>query len=530
MRLYHPRFCFTLLLLALLAACTAPKVTQGLVTVYVTAEGKSYTVQLAPGSTARQAVEAAGVTVTDLDRSEPPFYTVMTEGATVRLIRVVEEFEVEQVIVPFEHRTIRNESLPEGETRLAQAGVNGLQENTYRRVLEDGVEVSRSVVKSVVVSEPVPEILMVGGQALFAPLLIPGRLAYLSAGNAWLMETSTGNRRPIVTTGDLDGRIFSLSPDGQWLLFSRTARQAGQINDLWAARLSGETVSLVDLRISNVVHFAAWAPNSINIAYSTVEPRRAAPGWQANNDLKIIGVSASGFVSSPNVELEVNAGGIYGWWGTSFAWSPDGKAIAYSRPDGIGLVDKRAHSLTPLFDIVPLQTGSDWAWSPGVAWGPDGKVLYSVAHVSAPQDSEPEKSPVFDLTAIPLEGGLPLRLAADVGMFAYPCPSPLEALPSGETAYRLAYLQAIQPAQSDVSRYRVAVMDRDGSNRQVLFPAQDAAGLEPQRVVWSPTAMGDPPAAYIAVVYQGNIWLINSVSGQAQQVTGDGLTSRLDWK
>jgi hypothetical protein len=34
----------------------------------------------------------------------------------------------------------------------------------------------------------------------------------------------------------------------------------------------------------------------------------------------------------------------------------------------------------------------------------------------------------------------------------------------------------------------------------------------------------------IAVLYQGNLYLVNVNSGQALQVTGDGLTSRVVWR
>jgi hypothetical protein len=34
----------------------------------------------------------------------------------------------------------------------------------------------------------------------------------------------------------------------------------------------------------------------------------------------------------------------------------------------------------------------------------------------------------------------------------------------------------------------------------------------------------------IAVIHQDNIWLINVSNGQAQQITGDGLISRIDWR
>ena len=55
---------------------------------------------------------------------------------------------------------------PMGQTRLVQAGVNGKQELTYRRVLENGVEISKSVVKTVVLQDALPEIMMVGAQIL----------------------------------------------------------------------------------------------------------------------------------------------------------------------------------------------------------------------------------------------------------------------------------------------------------------------------------------------------------------------------
>jgi hypothetical protein len=32
------------------------------------------------------------------------------------------------------------------------------------------------------------------------------------------------------------------------------------------------------------------------------------------------------------------------------------------------------------------------------------------------------------------------------------------------------------------------------------------------------------------VVYQGNLWLVDSGSSAAYQVTGDGLISGIDWK
>ena len=85
--------------------------------------------------------------------------------------------------------------------------------------------------------------------------------------------------------------------------------------------------------------------------------------------------------------------------------------------------------------------------------------------------------------------------------------------------------------QSDDSRYRLTVMDRDASNPLVLFPVQGEPGIDPQHVIWSPNANGESNVFYIAVIHQGNIWLIDNTNQSAPvQITGDGLISQLDWQ
>ena len=247
-----------------------------------------------------------------------------------------------------------------------------------------------------------------------------------------------------------------------------------------------------------------------------------------------MGVSSSGFVSKPRTIIDTNSGGVYGWWGTEYAWSPDGEKIAYARPDGIGWItlDEEAQ-ISPLREVIPLQTGGDWAWIPGLDWAPDGKTLYLVDHLALAGAASPEESTLFDLVAIPLDAGPAINLAPQVGMFAYPSTSPIESglgSVSLETTFLLGYLQAVIPTQSETSRYQLVVRDRDGSNRKVLFPEDGAQGLDPQHVAWSPAPLDDEGSLAISLIYQNNIWLVNVVDGQAQQITGDGLTARIDWR
>ncbi len=533
MRLYHPTL---LLLLAIfLFACTpTPQPTQAQVRVEVYVDGQTLQANMAPGSTVQEALNYLEVTLGPLDRVDPTPSTIFGDQTQVTVVRVWEEFEVEEQEIPFEQKRLPTELLPEGVEQFdpLQKGVPGTLEITYRIVFEDGVEISRSQIKSVVIQEPQPQIILFGTQQKYAPFDIPGKLFYLSQGNAIMLDGNTAKRVPVVNTGDLDGRVFTLSDDGQWLLFTRLGDSEDVINTLWAAKVDDPEVD-IDLEVSNVIHFADWEPGSTTrVIYSTVEARQAAPGWQANNDLQVRNFSLNGWVSRPTTVIDTNSGGVYGWWGTDFIYSPDQARLVYAGPDQIGFVNLEEGIQEPFFAIMPLQTRSDWAWVPGVRWSPDNNVLFTVRH-SAPQGAaSPEESPDFDLVALLLNTGTEIPLVSKVGMFAYPLPSPVQERADGEASYQVAYLQAIFAGQSDSSRYRLMVMDRDGSNRQALFPSLASQGIEPSQDwgQWSPGPMEATGHFNIALLYQGNIWLVDVVTGESWQVTGDGQIARILWQ
>jgi hypothetical protein len=545
LRLYHRtnfnllRYFVFLILPLTFWGCSAPQVTQGLITVIISADNNELRVKITSGSTVQEALKTAQISLNDLDRVEPSLFTILSEESLVRVIRVKEEFYTKQVVIPFEHQELRNEALLEGDSRLSQPGINGLEEITYRRAFEDGIEVSDTQVKSVIIKDAIPEVVMVGSRSTFTPFKIPGKIAYLSAGNAWVIETSTDNRRCVVPTGDLDGRIFSLSKNGDFLLFTRISNVEKTVNSLWVASLKSNPAQLIDLKVENVVHFAEFDPGSSVVAYSTAEWRETSPGWHANNDLYDVTVGESGLVSSPKLDIGANTGGVYGWWGNNYSWAPDQFRFLYSRPDGIGIIDNRNGTLKPILNITPYQTGGNWAWVSEAAWSPDGNVVYAVNHNST-EDNRATVSQEFDLIAIPLTGGTLVVLAKNTGMFAYPEASPMDQNinfidnASGNTlvqkTFSVAYLQAIFPDQSDTSEYKLFIIDRDGSNKRSLFPEEGAIGLNPQRVVWSPSKAGISGDYAIALIYNGNIWIVNVATGVAQQITGDGLTSRIDWR
>ena len=515
-----------------LVGCAAPQVSQAdtQITLPITVDGATIEVSVPAGSSVEYALNQAGITLGSLDRVEPTLFTSLNSGDEIKVTRVREEFETVQELIPFDRQTVRTELLPDGETRISQPGENGMREITFRRLYEDNILAGDpSIVKSVVMAQPVPEIMLVGAQSPFAPLQISGKLAYISGGNAWIMDGATSNRRTVITSGDLDGRVFSLSPNGDWLLFTRKSTKPAdeEINTLWVVNLVDPQSKPINLRVSNIIHFGAFVPWLTNtVAYSTVEPRATAPGWQANNDLIFRKFSSSGAVGQPAEVIASNSGGVYGWWGTNYIFSPDNESIAFARPDGIGLVDVDGNALVSLMENVPLQTGSDWTLIPGLAWGADSNSLYTVTHAPPTGAVTPEESPFFDLTALSLSNSTNVKMIKQSGMFSYPAVSS----PAEESDFKVAFLQAIFPDQSDSSRYKLVIMDRDGSNRSVLFPPEGSAGLAPQTPVWSPSPTGSELGDYIGFIYQGNIWLIDTITGKTQQITGDGLVSKLDWK
>ena len=539
MRLYH--FIKAVLAACILlfagSACSSsppPPTPREEISVQIEVDGQFLTASVPAGSTVGTALESAGITLTSKDRVEPGEVVLLTDDAEIQVIRVEEIIETEQVVIPFQVIRQPTENLPAGQEKLLQAGKNGLKEVAYVRVFEDGQEVSFGEINSIGLDEAVDEIILVGVQSSIAPIALPSPLVYISNGNAWMMDQSTANRFLIVSTGDLDGRIFRLSRDGKWLLFSRTEEDEDIINSLWAVEIDSSGNTLVELDTENVIYFADWVPGTEHVfAYSSVESRAYAPGWQANNDLIIKRFSENGWTSTVDILQETNSGGsVYGWWGTDFQYSPEGDFLAFASPGQVGIIpttEEQEKSI--LLEIIPYKTQGDWAWMPGIGIGPLGNVIYSVDHAAQEGNLSTEESPVFDLVAIPLTGGGARRIVHDVGMFAYPLPSPVRAKPSGEASYQVAYLQAVFPERSATSNYRVALMDRDGSNQHLVFPATDKPGLQPLQGwgAWSPEEFEIGTGYPLAVIYEGNIWILNPGTGDFWQVTGDGRVQGLDW-
>jgi hypothetical protein len=519
-----------LLALLLLAAC-APVEEVPSIFVSLVADGRQLTFEYRAPVTVAEFLRDAEVETGEQDRVDPPLYTQITDGMRVTVVRVSERTECERQEIPFRQRPVFNEGLRPGEELLAQAGQNGIEEICYSVRIEDGVAQGRSEISRVVVEAAQDELIYVAPTGELDPVPIVGTLAYISNGNAWIMRASSTAKAPLTTDGGLDQRVFSLSPDGRQLLFTRSGGQNSRpnfLNQLWYIADTVSPSEPIQLVPEDVLS-ADWLPGQPNtISYSTGEAQPTPPGWRAFNDLWVMRIDpATGDPVSIDTVLQPSTGGLYGWWGTTYRWSPDGVSLAWVQADAVGVVDLETGDFNPLLSFPLFNTRADWSWRATVSWSPDSSQILTTVHGEPVGSEPPEFSPVFNVAVVDVGGAFSAEVVPNAGIWASPSYSPPLAQPDSEfpSGY-IAYLKARDIANSinPQAEYDLIVADRDGSNARVVFPASGQPGLTaPQGLAWS------PDARQIAFIYQGNLWVVDVVSEIAHQLTLDGAAAHPVW-
>jgi Tol biopolymer transport system component len=232
----------------------------------------------------------------------------------------------------------------------------------------------------------------------------------------------------------------------------------------------------------------------------------------------------------PRRLLPTQSEGAYSWWGSRYAWSPDGEKIAYARPDQLGWIEVSSARVFPLATYPPqAPRGSgleDPVWLPTPAWSPDSLFVVCTLHGEEP-GLPADESRVFEVWALDLDNTVRARLTRSVGMWSTPRWSPPIATgglaPAGGESL-IAYAEAHTPSDSYDSRYTLMLMDRDGSNKRPIFPAPDPAGMpRPFAYRWS------PDGRQLMVLYLGDLYLLDVDGEVAQQVTGDEQVTHVEW-
>jgi len=513
-----------LVLVLLLAACTARQPDQ--ISVNLTADGETRAI-ITEAKSVGALLQQAGVTLGDLDRVRPNETASLQDGQTVSVIRVAQETLAITETIPFRTQTLPDASIPPGTPIPIQSGRNGERVITFRVTYEDGVEAQREQINDEIISQPIDEINRVGVKDAFSTIPFTGTIAYLSNNNAFVMRGTPGGRRAVTTDGDLDGLVFDLSPDGRWLIYTRAISAVAStdtLNTLWIADTALATPEARSLNVEGVL-WAAWAPDGESIAYSTAEPSSGPARWRAHNDLYTLPINAGRPERARRV-LEENNDATYAWWGTTFAWSPDGAHMAYADTDGLSVITMTARIPEPtrLAAFAAFNTRSTWAWVPTPSWSPDGQFIVFTLHGSSQTGRSDEDSERFDVYVVSRDGSRLVRLFNPAGMWSEP---------QWSSSF-VALGQPEQPFESNQSRYSLLLVDRDGSNRRRVFPPDDALGLQGRPdLAWSPDGAQlvityqTRPAA--GGVYQGDLYLVDAISGDLQQLTTDGTIRLPRW-
>ena len=482
-------------------------------------------------STVREALEEAGIDVTDLDEVTPPLFTPLESGMDIAIVRISESLETVLKTIPFSIQIVRSDALSENDPPLiVQGGKPGLVEETVRIVYRDGIETERWVTQEVEIEAAQDEIRMVGISAIRGNVEFPGILAFRNGGAAIIMRGNTLVPEQLNIEGVLDGRVFTLSPNGDHLLYTLNESSDSFRNSLWVISTERGAQPRA-LEVNNIL-WADWNPGQLDqIAYTTAETSNQPPGWEARNDLWMGTIPSNRLTAFAPTLLINTYPATYGWWGGSYAWSPDGKAIAYSYADEVGVIDLEADRESdphrPLQRFTDFNTLADWVWVPTLTWSPDGRFLAFTNH-----NSEESTEQVFDSWLVDTTTGASGRIMPDTGMWGH-----LHWAPVGGTPYtnttplsytlpiteplansQIAFLKATDADDSQRSPYVLWLMDRDGSNGRRLYPDAGENALFPREqrfMAWS------PDGRFLAFIYNQTLHLYNLSTDEVTLVTQD---------
>ncbi len=212
------------------------------ISISIIADGESRQLTSA-APTVGDVLAEAGIILGSFDEVDPPSMTSINRSdgdnpLVITVVRVTETLEVIPESLPFGRRIVRSSEMsPDDPPRILQIGRTGLQEVSYRIVFRDGLEVERWPTAVAIIDPPMDEIIMIGIESEEQTMSIPGRLAYINGGRAILLAGSTDSPRQLAIDGQLDGRVFQLSPGGNYLLYTVSKSGGAELsefrNELW---------------------------------------------------------------------------------------------------------------------------------------------------------------------------------------------------------------------------------------------------------------------------------------------------------
>ncbi|MFQ6058339.1 MAG: ubiquitin-like domain-containing protein, partial [Anaerolineae bacterium] len=140
--------------------------------VTILADGRAIKTRTREGTVAGVLAQE-GVTLSGKDYTVPQLEAPIRDNLTVQVIRVKEEFFIEEEPIPFQTVWRADPELEIDHRRLDQQGEDGVYKRRYRIVYENGREVSRTLEKEWVDREPTTEVIAYGTKIVLREMETP---------------------------------------------------------------------------------------------------------------------------------------------------------------------------------------------------------------------------------------------------------------------------------------------------------------------------------------------------------------------
>ncbi len=185
--------------------------------VSIVADGKVNTTTTT-AATVGDVLESAGLAIGANDRTSQPANAHVVNNMVIKVSRVDNGQTAKTTEdVPFETVTTENAEMLKGEKEVTQAGAAGKLEKTFKLVLVDGREASRTLVSEAVAVQPVAEKVTVGTKA--KP--VAQAAAAPAAGN------NTGAAAPAMMNEAMWDKIAQCESTGNWSINSGNGYYGG---------------------------------------------------------------------------------------------------------------------------------------------------------------------------------------------------------------------------------------------------------------------------------------------------------------
>jgi uncharacterized protein YabE (DUF348 family) len=170
--------------------------------VSIVADGKASTTTTT-AATVADVLNDAGVVLRASDRSSQPAQAPVVSDMVIKVSRVdASQTATTSEDIPFETLTTEDADLPKGEKDVTQAGVVGKVDKTFKLVLVDGREASRTLVSENVTTQPVTAKVTVGTKVAPAAQSAPA--------------AGTGAAAPAMMNEAMWDKIAQCESSGNW--------------------------------------------------------------------------------------------------------------------------------------------------------------------------------------------------------------------------------------------------------------------------------------------------------------------------